>query len=89
MLLPSTILLLLVMYIASWKTVVFSITVSIIGILVYLALEYAKAKKWLQFVDTDQPSRLHHDDYDDDVAATFSMSPHHEVLEAEARLLSA
>ncbi|CAM6023689.1 unnamed protein product [Sphagnum balticum] len=89
MLLPPTILLLLVMYIASWKTVVFSITVSIIGTLVYLALKYAKAKKWLQFVDTDQPSRLHHHDYDDDVAATFSMSLHHEVLEAEARLLSA
>jgi hypothetical protein len=40
-------------------------------------------------VDTDQPSRLHDDDDDDDVAATSSMSPHHEVLEAEARLLSA
>ncbi len=70
------------MYLASWKTVVFSITVSIIGIIVYLALEYAKAKKWLQH---SQPSRLH----DDVAAGSSSMSPHHEVLEAEARLLSA
>jgi hypothetical protein len=66
MLLPATALLIVVLCLASWKTVIFSITVSVLGFLAYPALEYAKAKKWMEFLDADKPKVPDDDDDDDD-----------------------
>lgn len=63
MLLPASGLLLLVMFIASWKTVIFSATISAVGFLAYPALQHAKAKRWLQFSESKMiPALPVHDD---------------------------
>ncbi|CAK9216526.1 unnamed protein product [Sphagnum troendelagicum] len=90
MLLPATALLIVVMCLASWKTVIFSITVSVLGFLAYPALEYAKAKKWMEFLDADKPKVPDDDDDDDDDDNINSASyPHHDAGEVDARLLPA
>jgi amino acid transporter len=48
---PATGLLVLVMFYASWKTVVISSGLLVLGFLTYPLLQYAKAKQWMDFVD--------------------------------------
>lgn len=48
---PATGLLILVMFYASWKTVVISGGLLILGFLTYPLLQYAKTNQWVNFVD--------------------------------------
>eukprot|EP00246_Nothoceros_aenigmaticus_P010964 TRINITY_DN2807_c0_g1_i1.p1 TRINITY_DN2807_c0_g1~~TRINITY_DN2807_c0_g1_i1.p1 ORF type:complete len:195 (+),score=22.09 TRINITY_DN2807_c0_g1_i1:26-586(+) len=53
MCLAPSILLVVVMCIASWKTVTFSIVIAIIGFVLHPALEYVKIKRWCKFAAAD------------------------------------
>jgi len=89
LLLPATVLLIVVMCIASWKTVVISIAVSVLGFITYPALQHAKAKKWMQFLDVDEPKVPEDDDTDPALSLDPVISPdpaislHPEVGETE------
>ncbi|KAG0575898.1 hypothetical protein KC19_5G038600 [Ceratodon purpureus] len=48
---PATTLLILVMCYATWRTIVISIGLQILGIMTYPFLEHAKAKGWMEFID--------------------------------------
>jgi hypothetical protein len=83
LLLPATVLLIVVMCIASWKTVVISIAVSVLGFITYPALQHAKAKKWMQFLDVDEPKVPEDDDTDPALSPNPAISLHPEVGETE------
>ena len=83
MLLPSTGLLILVMCFATWKTVLFSCIISLIGFLSYPLLKHAKAKKWVQFADVKVNGTPGARD------TCSSQEENSEVFDAEERLLSA
>jgi amino acid transporter len=89
LLLPATVLLIVVMCIASWQTVVISIAVSVLGFITYPALQHVKAKKWMRFLDVDEPKVPEDDDTDPALSLDPVISPdpaislHPEVGETE------
>jgi amino acid transporter len=48
---PATTLLIAMMCYASWRTIVISIALQILGVMTYPLLEHAKAKGWVEFVE--------------------------------------
>ncbi|KAJ6841955.1 uncharacterized protein M6B38_303830 [Iris pallida] len=54
--LPPTFLLILVMCLASVRTLAISVVVIILGSLLYPAMQYMKEKKWVRFIDTPLPA---------------------------------
>lgn len=79
---PATGLLLLVMCYASWKTVVVSVGLLILGFLTYPLLKYLKANGWLEYMDP--PSKADVLPVTDDSGSASPM----ETEDSEARLLS-
>lgn len=54
--LPPTFLLILVMCLASVRTLIISVVVIILGSLLYPAMQYMKEKKWVRFIDAPLPA---------------------------------
>lgn len=80
---PATTLLICVMCFATWRTIVISIGLIILGFFTYPFLEHAKAKGWVEYVESKPAQALPVSEIRSD---SHSAS---DVDEPEARLLSA
>jgi amino acid transporter len=80
---PATALLLLVMTFASWKTVVVSLGLLLLGFLTFPFLKYLKAKGWVEYLDPPPKADVL------PVADDSSSASSADTDDAEARLLSA
>ncbi|KAL3538815.1 hypothetical protein ACH5RR_002181 [Cinchona calisaya] len=83
--LPPAFLLVLVMFLASFRTYVVSGAVMIIGFLLYPALGHTKNRKWVRF-STTEPTVLSKNDLEDQ--AVVSQHPQETADEASVGLLS-